>query len=115
MTLKVTNLSSGNIVVLEPKGSLIGGDETDEVKKTIINFLKEGNKKLIVDLAGVDYLNSTALGVFVAAHTSYAKAGGKIKLCNVNKNIQNIFIITKLTLVFEVYETQKEAIASFAA
>ena len=115
MALKVTNLSSGNIVVLEPKGSLIGGDETDEIKNAITRLLKDGNKKLIVDLAGVDYLNSTALGVLVSTHTSYSKAAGKIKLCNVNKNIQNIFIITKLTLVFEVYDTQKEAIASFAA
>jgi anti-sigma B factor antagonist len=115
MALKVTNLSSGNIVVLEPKGSLIGGDETDDIKNTISRLLKEGNTKLIVDLGNVDYMNSTALGVLVSTHTSYSKVGGKIKLCNVNKNIQNIFIITKLTLVFDVYDSQKDTIASFAA
>jgi anti-sigma B factor antagonist len=114
MALKITNLSSGNIMLIEPKGSLIGGDETDAIKNTITKLLQDGNKKLIIDLGSVDYLNSTALGVLVSGHTSYSKSGGKIKLCNVNKNIQNIFVITKLTLVFDVFESQKEAIASFA-
>ncbi len=115
MAIKVTKLSEGKIAVLEPKGSLIGGKETDEIKDAIGNLLKEGNKKLVVDLGKVDYLNSTALGVLVSAHTSYAKQNAKIKLCSVNKNIKNIFVVTKLTLVFDVFDSQMDAIASFAS
>jgi anti-sigma B factor antagonist len=114
MAIKVTNLSDGNIVLLEPKGSLIGGRETDELKQSLTKLLNDGHRRIIVDLGKVDYLNSTALGTLVSAHTSYTKQGAKIKLCNVNKNIKNIFVITKLTLVFDVLESQLDAIASFA-
>lgn len=114
MAIKVTKLSEGKIVVLEPKGSLIGGNETEELKQSLAKLLADGYRKVLVDLGKVDYLNSTALGTLVSAHTSYSKQGGKIKLCNVNKNIKNIFVITKLTLVFDVLDSQLDAIASFA-
>ncbi len=114
MAIKVTKLSEGNIVLLEPKGSLIGGNETDELKESLAKLLNDGHRKVLIDLGKVDYLNSTALGTLVSAHTSYSKQGGKIKLCNVNKNIKNIFVITKLTLVFDVLDSQLDAIASFA-
>ncbi len=114
MAIKVTKLSEGGIVLLEPKGSLIGGKETDELKESLSKLLNDGQKKVVIDLGKVDYLNSTALGALVSAHTSYSKQGAKVKLCNVNKNIKNIFVITKLTLVFDVLESQMEAIASFA-
>ena len=114
MAIKVTKLSEGNIVLLEPKGSLIGGKETDELKESLSKLLNDGHKKVVIDLGKVDYLNSTALGALVSAHTSYSKQGGKVKLCNVNKNIKNIFVITKLTLVFDVLDGQMDAIASFA-
>ena len=114
MAIKVTNLREGNIVLLEPKGSLIGGKETDELKESLTKLLTDGHRKVVVDLGKVDYLNSTALGTLVSAHTSYSKQGAMIKLCNVNKNIKNIFVITKLTLVFDVLDSQMDAIASFA-
>ena len=114
MAIKVTKLSEGDIVLLEARGSLIGGKETDELKESFTKLLTEGHKRVVVDLGKVDYLNSTALGTLVSAHTSYSKQEGKIKLCNVNKNIKNIFVITKLTLVFDVFDSQMDAIASFA-
>jgi anti-anti-sigma regulatory factor len=58
-------------------------------------------------------VNSTAIGILVAAHTSYARKGWQIKICGINKNINNIFVITKLALVFDVYDSRNEAIKSF--
>ncbi|HXX62939.1 MAG TPA: STAS domain-containing protein, partial [Bacteroidota bacterium] len=69
--------------------------------------------KLLIDLSNVTYVNSTAIGVLVAAQTSYSRKGWHIKLCGMNKNITNIFVITKLTLVFEVYDSRQEAVKSF--
>jgi len=112
--IKVTRLSQGDIVVLEPKGRLVGGDETDELQQTIHKLIEEGNKRLVIDLGKVMYLNSTALGLLVSTHTNYTKRGGRVKLCNIGSKIENIFVITKLTLVFETYDNQMEAIASFA-
>jgi anti-sigma B factor antagonist len=114
MKTKLTKYADGAIAVLEPKGELIGGDETDDLRHSIEELIKEDNKKLVIDLAKVHYLNSSSLGLLAWAHTNYTKRGGKIVLADVEKNIQNIFVITKLSLVFDVYQGQREAIASFA-
>jgi len=69
MAIKVTKLSEGNIVLLEPKGSLIGGNETDELKESLAKLLNDGHRKVLIDLGKVDYLNSTALGTLVSAQS----------------------------------------------
>ncbi len=114
MALKVSKLADGEVTVAEPKGELIGGDETDELRSEITRLYTEGNRKLVIDLGKTTYLNSTAIGVLIWAHTHYAKNGGEVKLANLNKNIKNIFVITKLTMVFDVRDTQLDAVASFS-
>lgn len=113
MSVKTTTLKSGEIGVIELKGSLVGGEETDELRNAVQDFIEQGNKKLIIDLAKVTYLNSTAIGVLVSAHTTYSRNKGRIRLCGINKNINNIFVITKLTMVFDIAETREEAIKAF--
>ena len=112
MGIKSSTLDGG-IALLEVSGSLIGGEETDKVRAAVAGFVDREYQKLIIDLSGVTYLNSTAIGVLVAAQTSYARKGWQIKLCGVNKNINNIFVVTKLTLVFDVHDTRQGAMASF--
>jgi len=96
-SIKVTDLTDKGIVILQPKGNFVGGDETDELRDSIKNYSELENKKLIIDLGDVLYLNST----------------GKIKLCQLNKNLENLFVITKLALIFDSYPSQEEAIQSF--
>jgi anti-sigma B factor antagonist len=112
--IKQTELQEGKIVILELRGNYVGGEETDEMRDAIKKLSDEGNLKLVVDLGEVSYLNSSALGVLIAAHANYAKRGGKIKLCQLNKNLENLFVITKLSLIFDSYPNQVEAIASFS-
>lgn len=114
MALKVSKLADGEVAVIEPKGELIGGEETDELRSEVTKLSADGNKKLVVDLGKTTYLNSTAIGVLIWAHTHYAKNGGEVKLANLNKNIKNIFVVTKLTMVFDVRDTQIDAVASFS-
>lgn len=113
-SIKQTSLHEGKIVILELKGNYVGGDETDELRDIIKKNSEAGNTKLIIDLGEVSYLNSSALGVLIAAHANYAKRGGKIKLCQLNKNLENLFVITKLSLIFDSFPSQVEAIASFS-
>lgn len=113
MSVKITTLQNGEIGVIEVKGSLVGGDETDELRNAVADLIEQGNKKLIIDLGKVTYLNSTAIGVLVSAHTTYSRNKGNVKLCGINKNINNIFVITKLTMVFEVCETREDAVKAF--
>ena len=112
MSVKTSTLEDG-IGLIEAKGSLVGGDETDKLRQSIAGFVDQNYDKLIIDLSGVTYLNSTAIGVLMHGHTSYAKRNWKLRLCGINKNIDSIFVITKLTLVFDVQDTRKEAIESF--
>ncbi|HTR99363.1 MAG TPA: STAS domain-containing protein [Bacteroidota bacterium] len=113
MAIKTSTLDNG-IGLIEAKGSLVGGEETVELRQAVAGFLDREYSKLLIDLSGVTYLNSTAIGVLVSSHTSYARKGWHIKLCGMNKNITNIFVITKLTLVFDVYDSREEAVKSFA-
>lgn len=106
--LKVEEQIGGTIIHL--KGQFIGGAETDNLRKALKDIAAEKKNTLIINLDKVSYLNSTALGVLISAHANFAKRNGKIILCNISKTIENIFVITKLTLVFEITETLKEAI-----
>jgi anti-sigma B factor antagonist len=104
----------GDITILAPKGYLTGGEETDELEQSIKALGEAGNKQLIINLGETQHLNSTALGVLISAHSNYVRRGGHMKLCAVDKRIENIFVITKLSLVFDVYSTEEQAIASFS-
>lgn len=112
MSVKTSTLNGG-IGLIEVKGSLVGGEETDKLRQAIAGFVEREYAKLIIDLSDVTYLNSTAIGVLVHGHTSYTRRNWQLKLCGINKKIDNVFVITKLTLVFDVQETQKAAIESF--
>ena len=104
----------GTIAILMPHGYLTGGEETDDLERSIKTLIEAGNKHLVINLGETQHLNSTALGVLISAHSNYVRRGGQMKLCSVDKRIENIFVITKLSLVFDVYPTEEQAIASFA-
>jgi anti-sigma B factor antagonist len=112
MSTKLTTLNNLDIAVLEPRGSLIGGEETDEFKAKGKDLIEQGNKKLVLDLGGISYINSSGLGALVGIHSMYQKVTGQVKLCNVAKGVQNVFVITKLTSVFDVEEDRNKAINS---
>jgi anti-anti-sigma factor len=99
-------------IIVHMKGQFIGGDETDELRNKLKELSDQGVDAAIIDLEKVTYLNSTALGVLISAHASFAKRDAKIILANVAKSIENLFVITKLTLVFPIHETLEDAIKS---
>ena len=105
--------TSGDVTIITPKGMLLGGKETDELQNKIKELVEAGNKKLLINLGQTTFLNSVSLGVLIGAHSSYAKRGAEMKLCAVDKKIQNIFVVTKLSLVFDVFESCEEATKSF--
>jgi anti-sigma B factor antagonist len=113
MAVKVTTMNNLEIAVIEPRGSLIGGEETDELKAKARDLLEQGNRKLVLDLGGVSYINSSGIGALVVIHTMYTKAGGKIKLCEMGKGVQNVFVITRLASVFDLEETRDAAVKKF--
>lgn len=97
-------------VVIHLKGQFIGGEETDKLRDTLKEIAEQKRNNLIIDLESVTYLNSTALGVLISAHANFVKREGKIILCNISKSLENIFVITKLTLVFTITDSVNDAI-----
>ncbi len=113
MATKVSTIDNIKIAILEPRGSLIGNKETDELKAKAQDLLEQGNRKLVIDLGSVTYLNSTGIGTLVAIHTTFAKQNGKVKLCNLGKSVENVFVITRLISMLDVEETRESAIKNF--
>lgn len=103
----------GDVTILSPKGMLLGGKETDELQSKIKELAEAGNRKLLINLGQTTFMNSVSLGVLIGGHANYSKRDAKLKLCAVDKKIQSIFVVTKLSLVFEVFDEEAEALASF--
>lgn len=100
--------------ILHLKGQFIGGDETEQLRNHLRTISESPKNTLIVNLEKTTYLNSTSLGILIAGHTTFVKKEGKLVLCNVAKSIENLFVITKLTSVFPIYESLDEAIKSIS-
>ena len=103
------------VVVLKPHGNLMGGEETDELGKLIESFDSEGLGCLVVNLADVGMMNSLGISRLISAHVKFSRRKARVTLCNVDKRIENIFVITKLSLLFPVYEDEETGIAGCAA
>ncbi len=110
--LKITERDGFTILSL--KGQFIGGDETDQLRSAINDLIQKNEPKILLDMDGVSYLNSTALSVLISAQRDVTKQGGKIALCKISKNIENVFVQTKLILIFSIYLTIDDAITALA-
>lgn len=103
----------GEITTLHLQGKLMGGPDADAFRKTIYELLDRGRKKVIVDLKGISWVNSTGVGILISGYTTLRKQGGDMKLVHVSEKIQSILYVTKLNLIFECFDGEDEAIASF--
>jgi len=102
------------IVVLEAKGNFFGDRETDELSEAIMGAAASGNERLVLNLSQCQALNSIAIGVLMRGFANYKGRGGEIKLCGLGKRIKDLFVMTKLIMVFDHHETEEQAIAAFA-
>ena len=103
-----------SITVLYPKGSFFGDTETDELQKAILDEAATGNKRLLLNMSECQSMNSTAIGVVMRGHANYKSRGGEIKMCGLGKRVKELFVIAKLIMVFDHYDTEEQAIAAFA-
>ena len=104
----------GAVIVLKPHGDLIGGPETDELEALVDQFDSERVSCLVINLAAVAIMNSLALSRLIRAHLRFTKRGARVLLCNLDKRVENIFVVTKLSLVFAVFPDEESAIAGCA-
>ncbi len=104
----------GGVAVVTPKGNLVGGDETEELRLLLNDLAEAGNRCLVVNFQDVGFITSIALGVFAQANASYRNRQGEIALCHLDAKVNNIFIVTKLSFLFDHHDTEEKAIAALA-
>lgn len=105
----------GDVTVLDLKGKMTLGEGDELLKDKINSLIHQGQKKLLLNLEGVPYIDSAGLGEIVRTYTTVSRQGGSLKLVNLTKRITDLLSITKLLTVFETFETEPEALKSFAA
>jgi anti-sigma B factor antagonist len=112
MPLDIAESVREDVVILTLKGRLTLG-ESNLVREKIAALSAAGKHNVVVDLGGVDYIDSTGLGILVICFTSLKKQGGALKLVNPNKRNVELLLLTKLHTVFEVFNEDQDAVNSF--
>jgi anti-sigma B factor antagonist len=103
----------GDVRIVDWSGKITLGEETMAVRNTVRDIVKSGSKKLILNLADVNYIDSSGVGELVSTFTTVTSAGGQLKLLHLTNKIQQLLTITKLLTVFDVYDNEQKAISSF--
>jgi anti-sigma B factor antagonist len=103
------------VTILDLKGKMTLGEGDELLKDKINSLIQQDRKKLLLNLEGVPYIDSAGLGEIVRTYTTVSRQGGKLKLLNLTKRIQDLLAITKLLTVFETYESEPDAVKSFAS
>ena len=112
--MEISERTVGALTVLDLSGKLTISDGAQLLKDKSESLVFQGRKQIIVNLAAVPYIDSGGLGQLVACYTTLAKAGGRLTLLNVNTKNHDLLSITKLVSVFETFDTEREAIESYA-
>ena len=111
--MRLTDREQDGVVVLEPKGKIMGGPDASLLHDKLYEFIEKDKKRVVIDLSQVDWMNSTGLGILISGYTTLRNTDGELKLANVTDKIQSLLTITKLVTVFEAYDTVDEAVKSF--
>jgi anti-sigma B factor antagonist len=113
MALHLTPRDSGVITVVDASGRITLGDGSANLRRTIRQLVEESHYRIVLNLADVDYIDSSGIGELVSAYTAVRNKGGELKLLHLTKKVHDLLQITKLFTVFEVYSDEPSAIRSF--
>lgn len=113
--MEIAERKVSDVTILDLTGKLTLGEGDESLRQAISTLLAAGNKKIVLNLEGVPYIDSAGLGEVVRTHTTVSKQGGSLKLLNLTKRIEDLLAITKLLTVFDTYDSEADAIKSFSA
>jgi len=111
--LDVKERQAGDVTILDMSGEVRIGEGAISLRDSIRTLADQGKKKVLLNLAGVKYMDSTGVGELIANYTTIKRQGGQLKLLNLTDRIQNLLVITKLLTVFDSYDNEAEALKSF--
>ena len=111
--MKLSTRQVDGVTIVDCSGRITLGEGSVMMRDTIRDLLAKGNKKLILNLGEVNYIDSSGIGELVSAFTTVRNQGGDLKLLNLTKKVHDLLQITKLYTVFDVKDDEASAIASF--
>jgi anti-sigma B factor antagonist len=112
--MRIDSRIVGDIHFLDCRGQITLGEGTITVRNTVGDILKGGGKKIVLNLANVNYIDSSGVGQLVSTYVTVANKGGQVKLLCLTKKVHEVLAITKLLTVFQVYDNEQAIVKSFA-
>ena len=111
--LNIKERQAGDVTILDLSGKVTIGEGSVQLRESVRNLLDAGKKKILLNLGEVSYVDSSGIGELVSSYTTTGNNGRQLKLLNLTKKIQELLMITKLLTVFENYDNEGAAVASF--
>lgn len=111
--LNIKERQAGDVIVLDLDGKITIGEGSVALRSAVRRLVEENKKKILLNLAGVGYVDSSGIGELVSSFSSVSREGGQLKLLNLTQKIQDLLAITKLLTVFDVYEDESSAVSAF--
>lgn len=113
MALQIDHREVSHVTIVDVRGRIVLGDEIGDLRNAVRNLIAEGKKKIILNLAEVDYIDSSGVGELVGCFTTVRNAGGELKLLKLSQKVHDILNVTKLYTVFDIRDDEFTAIRSF--
>jgi anti-sigma B factor antagonist len=113
MSVNITTTEVDGVSVLALDGRIVLGEESTAFRERVKALLAAGKKKIVLNMANVSYIDSAGLGILVAAHVSAKTQDASLRLCDLGKKFHDVLQMTRLLTVFNVYDSQSEAVKSF--
>ena len=114
MSMKLSTRDVSGVTIVDLSGKITLGEGGMTLREEVRKLLAEGKKKIVLNLAEVNYIDSSGLGELVSAYTAVKNAGGELKLLNLTSKVRDLLVITKLVTVFDVKDDEATAVSSFA-
>jgi anti-sigma B factor antagonist len=111
--MTITTRENSHVTIVDINGRITLGEETGLLRDTVRKLIAAGKKKIILNLAHVDYIDSSGVGELVSSFTTVQNAGGELKLLALTKKVQDVLYVTKLYTVFDIKEDEFTAVKSF--
>jgi len=111
--ITISERQAGDVTILDLNGKVTIGEGSVALRSAIRRLLGEGKSKILLNLGGVGYVDSSGIGELVSSFTAVNKEGGTLKLLNLTQKIQDLLAITKLLTVFDVFEDEASALSSY--
>jgi anti-sigma B factor antagonist len=111
--MTITTREVSHVTVVDINGRITLGEETGQLRDTVRNLIAAGKKKIVLNLAHVDFIDSSGVGELVSSFTAVRNAGGDLKLFSLSKKVQDVLNVTKLYTIFDIKDDEFTAVKSF--